>query len=98
MMMEMLAITATSHCTAPHAHEDRELSHETREARHAHGDQTADDEANRGKRHDLAHAAQLGDLTGVRTVVDHAGDGKEESRHHAVREHLHARAGQTRHG
>ena len=36
----------------------------------------------------LRHAAQFGDLTGVRPVIDHADDSKEESRHHAVREHL----------
>ena len=31
----------------------------------------------------------------MRPVVDHADDSKEESRHHAVREHLHARADQA---
>ena len=31
----------------------------------------------------------------MRAVIDHAGDRKEESRHHTMREHLHACAGKT---
>ena len=40
----------------------------------------------------LLNAAQLRDLARMRPVVNHADDSKEESRHHAVREHLHAGA------
>src|SRR5690242_8053808 len=59
----------------PHAHENGKLCHEAGEAGHAHGDQTANDETDHGERHDLAHPAELRDLAGVGTVVDHAGDG-----------------------
>ncbi len=38
---------------------------------------------------------RLGNIAGMRPVVDHADDSEEESRHHAVREHLHAGAEQA---
>jgi len=80
---------------APDAHEDWEFCDEAREARHTHRDQTADDKANASKRHGFHHAAEFGDLARVRAIIDHASDGKEESRHNTVREHLHACAHET---
>src|SRR5215216_4871823 len=81
--------------SAPDAQEDGELRYKTGKERHAHRNQAANDEANGSKRHDLAYPAQLRNLTRMRTVIDHTNDGKEEGRHHTVREHLQARTEQS---
>ncbi len=78
----------------PGAHEDREFGDKTRETRHTHRNQAADDEPDGRPGHLLEQPAQFGDIAGMGPVIDHADDRKEESRHHAVREHLHAGADQ----
>jgi len=74
---------------------DRQLGHEPAEARHAHRYQAANDETDRSKWHHFIHAAKLGNLACVGAVVNHSGNGKEESCHDPMRKHLHTRTGET---
>ena len=65
-------------------HEDGHLGNETRETRQALVGQTRNDITHAEERHYLHQSAQLTDVAGVSTAIDHTDKGKEKSRHQSV--------------
>src|SRR5687768_16672221 len=68
----------------PNSQKNGKLGYEARETRHTHRDQAADNKAYRSIRHHFIHTPQLGDLARVSAIIDHADNGKEESRHYTM--------------